>query len=326
MTDLRNVPKLNSKIAQVKTVKRIFNNMVDEYDHLTDLWYRYTFDNIDRVLLNEFKFSSRKTKNKPIALDLGCGTGIQSFRLASLGYKVIGVDISDGLIKIAKMKLFRAGYHDSEFYISDAQSLPFNDNIADCVNCCGPSLSFIPNWRKALWEISRCLKPSGKLLLEVEGKWNLDLFWEITGAIGFNFLKYDETLSVAFGHLIPPWDIGHTINYSFILESGEPVSMPLKLFTPEEINGELGKVRLIQDKRWGLHVITNTIPSTMLHNSYPSKRLKIIFDKLAWLEQHVYNHFPFNSFGSSILILAHKGEHNISKVLGKNEFRNDDSD
>ena len=40
--------------AQVNNVKHIFNDMVDEYDDLYDLWYSYTFGEIDRVLLEEF--------------------------------------------------------------------------------------------------------------------------------------------------------------------------------------------------------------------------------------------------------------------------------
>jgi len=297
--------KEKNEMVQVEQVKIIFNQMVEEYDHLRDLWYSYTFGNIDKILLSEFRITSVHG-NKPLALDIGCGTGIQSLRLATLGYKVIGIDIADKLLKLAKVKLSKAGYHDAEFIIGDAQFLPFEDEIASAINCCGPTLSFIPNWRKALSEIARCLKPGGKLLLEVEGKWNLDLFWEIINALMFNLFKYDEPLTSAISHLLPPWDIGHTITYSFKTESGESILMPLKLFATKELKRELEKVGLIIDKQWGLHVLTNLIPSTILHESNYGKLRKRVFNALAYIEQHVNMVWPFNAFGCSLLVLAHK--------------------
>lgn len=308
MQKLEKRSETNANSTQVKKVKAIFNEMADEYDHLTDLWYRYTFNNIDHVLSSELQPSLRRNGNTPVALDLGCGTGIQSLRLASMGYRVIAVDIADALVQIAKKKLYRAGHNEADFLFADVQSLPFEDNIADCVNCCGPTLSFVPRWRLALAEISRCLRPGGKLLLEVEGKWNLDLFWEIISAVGFNFLGFDEPLSTGLEHLLPPWNMGHTVDYSFKKESGETVSMPLKLFTSGELDKELKNVGLMQDKRWGLHMVTNIIPSTVLHDSKPSNRLKKIFNRLAWVEKHIYCNWPFNSFACSILVLAHKNK------------------
>ncbi|MDD4531263.1 MAG: class I SAM-dependent methyltransferase, partial [Candidatus Pacebacteria bacterium] len=49
----------------------------------------------------------RKNQDKKV-LDLSCGTGSQVFYLAKRGYKVTGVDISPGMLKIAK-KLAKDG-------------------------------------------------------------------------------------------------------------------------------------------------------------------------------------------------------------------------
>jgi len=317
LADFENMSTLSS-VSQVKTVKRIFNEMVGEYDRLLDLWYRYLYDNIDHILLKEFQFS-RKMENKPLALDVGCGTGIQSLRLASMGYGVIGIDIADTLLRRAKIKLSQAGYDDAQFCIADAQSLPFKDQMADCMNCCGATLSFVPKWRKALSEMARCLKLDGKLLLEVEGKWNLDLFWEIINAAGFNFLGYDEPLSIALSHLLQPWNNGPMITYSFKTETGKSVSMRLKLFTTDELKQELQSVGVVQNKLWGLHVLTNLIPSTILHKSNPGKLLRVTFGALAFLEKRVYSYWPFHSLGCSLLVLAHKRKHKKYSRRTRNE-------
>lgn len=284
--------------------------MADEYDHLKDLWYPHTFGAIDQVLTHHFK-PAEKSPSKPVALDIGCGTGIQSMRLAQLGYRVVGVDIADQLVEQARRKLMAKGYQDAEFYVLDAQKLPFPDDYADCVNCCGPTLSFIPDWRKALQEMSRCLKPGGKLLLEVEGKWTFDIFWELASSIGGNFLKYDEDFKTAISHFKPPWNVGHMLTYSFKLETGESVSMPLKLFASSELRTELASVGLHQDFRWGLHSITNLIPSTILHDADPSDRLVWWFRRLAALEARVNDRLPFNAFGCSLLVIASKNNPSV---------------
>lgn len=290
---------------QTEYVGQLFNEMAEEYDHLQDLWYRHTFGEIDKVLLSHFQ-SAKQLSAKSVALDVGCGTGIQSLRLASMGYKVIGIDIAADLVKIARKKHAEKGFLDAEFLVEDAQSLPFADASMDCINCCGPTLSFVPDWRKALLEMSRCLKPGGKLLLEVEGKWTFDMFWEIISALCFNFFGYDESLRKALGHLLPPWRTGHFLDYSFKLESGQSVTMPLRLFTPSELRRELSQVGLIQQKRWSLHVITNLVPSTILHRANPGKKLEVLFNFLASIERRVNGFWPFNSFGCSLLVISEK--------------------
>ena len=286
-------------------VRRIFNDMADEYDHLRDLWYPHTFGFIDKVLAGHF-VPPRPMKRRPVALDVGCGTGIQSVRLASLGYSVRGVDISDRLLKVARDKLAAAGFRDAKFLPADAQALPFPDAIADCVNCCGPSLNFVPDWQRAISEMRRCLKPGGKLLLEVDGKWNFDLFWGIINAATFDLLGYGEPLLKSLRHLLPPWRIGHTINYPFLLESGETVIMPVRLFTVGEITRALEQAGFAPDKRWGNHILTNLIPSVILHRANPGKALREVFRFLARMERPIKEHWPFNAFGASLLILARK--------------------
>lgn len=278
--------------------------MSDEYDNLKDLYYSYTFSIIDNVLKSKFSLNSNLNE-KPLALDVGCGTGIQSLRLAQLGYKVIGVDLSENLIEIAKKKLKTNGFDDAEFIVLNAEKLPFENEMFDAVNCCGPTLPFIEKWESTLQEINRVLKPNGKFLLEVEGKWNFDIFWEVINAIGFNFLGYDESLGESLSHF-KNFTKGHKIDYSFKLESGETVSMPLKLFTVSEINKKLHQFGFSPLNRFGLHSITNLIPSTVLHDSEPKKINKFFFKFLSSIERKAMSKFPFNSFACSLLIYSQK--------------------
>jgi ubiquinone/menaquinone biosynthesis C-methylase UbiE len=290
---------------QTQYVAQIFNEMADEYDNLKDPWYSYTFSEIEGVLRRYFRTDSREVA-KPVAIDVGCGTGIQSMVLAELGYRVEGIDIADDLIAIAKDKLRSAGFADARFQHADARSLPFDSGVADVVNCCGPTLSFVPEWRTALKEISRCLKPGGKLLLEVEGKWTLDMLWEVFNSIFNNPLGYDKPLRTALRQFLPPWNVGHLIDYSFALEEGKSVTMPLKLFTARELSRELEALDMFVKKRWGLHFITNLIPSTVLHRADAGPRVRKAFRCLATIERAVYSAWPFNALACSLLVIAEK--------------------
>lgn len=287
-------------------VREAFDAMAEEYDDLRAPWYRYSLGLIDAILARVLAPES-VNGTRPRALDVGCGTGIQSLRLAGLGYRVLGVDLSPALLAIAREKLRHAGHRDAVFVEGDAVTLPAPAGAFDAVNCCGPTLSLVPDWPQALREIARCLKPGGRLLLEVEGKWNLDVLWEVVNALSGNRLGYDEPLAVALRHLRPPWRRGHVIDYALPLERGGAVSLPLKLFAPSELGRALGAAGLRPVRRWGIHALTNVIPSTVLHRAGKGAVVTALFRALSSLEKRANGRWPLNALGCSLLVLARKG-------------------
>ncbi len=55
-------------------------------------------------------------------LDLGCGTGVPTAKvLAEAGHRVLGVDISEGMLEEARRK-----HRNVEFVLGDAEKLPFH--------------------------------------------------------------------------------------------------------------------------------------------------------------------------------------------------------
>jgi ubiquinone/menaquinone biosynthesis C-methylase UbiE len=292
---------MTAAAATSASVGRAFDAMADEYDDVQAPYYRHWFDVVDRLMQREL---GRATPGQR-ALDLCCGTGIQSLRLAGLGYRVTGVDLAPQLLAIARRKLAAAGHADALFVEGDAASLPSGGGAFDLVNCCG-AMSMVPHWRQALSEIARCLKPGGRLLLEVEGKWNGDLAWQVVNALAGNVLGYDEPLRVSLGHFLPPWREGPRIEYSFKLESGGAVTLPLKLFTAAELQDALGSAGLRPLRRWGIHAVTNVLPSTVLHRPLASRVLRGVFAAAAALERRVNGRWPFNALGCSLVVVAEK--------------------
>jgi ubiquinone/menaquinone biosynthesis C-methylase UbiE/uncharacterized protein YbaR (Trm112 family) len=96
-----------------------------------------------------------------LVLDVGCGNGRSSFRIATPEAKVIGIDISKELIKRAIERSNEKGLtNDQLFFLSDANELPFKDNTFDFAITSGV-LSQLPNPEKTCKEIQRVLKPGG---------------------------------------------------------------------------------------------------------------------------------------------------------------------
>ncbi len=107
-------------------------------------------------------------------LDLGCGTGRDSYILSKLvGSKgqVIGVDMTDEQLEVARchlpfqMKQFGYAQPNVRFlkgYIEDLESLEIKNNSIDLVvsNCV---INLSPDKRRVFSEIFRILKPGGEL-------------------------------------------------------------------------------------------------------------------------------------------------------------------
>ena len=73
------------------------------YDRLTDnVEYEKRADYFCRLL-------SMCDIKEGILLDLGCGTGSMSVRMAERGYDVIGVDSSVGMLGVAQQKMYESG-------------------------------------------------------------------------------------------------------------------------------------------------------------------------------------------------------------------------
>src|SRR3989338_3961687 len=92
-------------------------------------------------------------------LCIGCGTGEECKHLESLGAKrVVGIDISKGLIDFAKKS-----YPDFEFHVMDMEKLNFPDNSFDFVYS-SLTMHYIKDWTKTLNDIHKILKKDGTFL------------------------------------------------------------------------------------------------------------------------------------------------------------------
>jgi SAM-dependent methyltransferase len=96
-------------------------------------------------------------------LEVGCGTGHWSKFFSARGCEVVGIDISERMITIARNK----NIAHSSFHVMDGQSMPFADNSFDMAVAI-TTLEFATDPDAMIAEMARCVrKPGGKLLFGV---------------------------------------------------------------------------------------------------------------------------------------------------------------
>jgi len=133
-------------------------------------WYdenalSYTKSCKGREYINEINYFSSLLKNKDLILDAGCGGGRDCNIFFNQDFKVIGVDISDNLIKYCQKN-----YPQIKFFKADFRKLPFNNNYFDGVWAHASLVHFesIKDVKKSLSEFYRVLKKDGILYICVK--------------------------------------------------------------------------------------------------------------------------------------------------------------
>jgi len=99
-------------------------------------------------------------------LDVACGGGRLSLKIAEKGCKVYGIDISEDSINTAK-RLAEREKINAHYEIADAQHLPYSGGYFDKV-VCSSSLEHFPDDVESLKEMNRILKQGGTLVLTTD--------------------------------------------------------------------------------------------------------------------------------------------------------------
>jgi ubiquinone/menaquinone biosynthesis C-methylase UbiE len=112
---------------------------------------------------NPFSLGVLQTGERVV--DVGCGAGIDSLiaaRMVGDDGQVVGVDMTLGMLDRAKRAAAEMGATSVEFREGYMEALPVPDGWADVVISNGV-LNLTPDKAKALGEMARVLKPTGRL-------------------------------------------------------------------------------------------------------------------------------------------------------------------
>lgn len=150
-------PYKDSDLGKKEQVTQMFDKISGEYDGLN----RVISFGIDLIWRKKVVSMVKASKPDSI-LDIATGTGDLIISLAeSDAQKLVGLDISPGMLEIGKKKIARKNLSDKiEMIIGDSENLPFETNTFDAITVAFGVRNF-ENLEKGLEEIYRVLKPDG---------------------------------------------------------------------------------------------------------------------------------------------------------------------
>lgn len=141
-----------------RRVEGAFDSFAETYDNIIGQIMTFFADLLIRDL---------QIPENPIVLDVGCGTGISILalikRVQGKG-KFYGIDISQRMIDLARVRAADLGYSNVKFSKGDAEQLNFPESSFDLI-ISNESFLFFPNKQKALNEMFRVLTPMGQVAL-----------------------------------------------------------------------------------------------------------------------------------------------------------------
>ncbi|MDQ6755644.1 MAG: bifunctional demethylmenaquinone methyltransferase/2-methoxy-6-polyprenyl-1,4-benzoquinol methylase UbiE [Bacteroidota bacterium] len=156
------VPFKNSAESKKKQVEKMFDKIAFRYDFLN----HFLSAGID-VGWRKKAIRQLRSIDPKIILDVATGTADMAILSNQLlnAEKIIGIDISEGMLEIGKKKIEDAGMQQKiELLKGDSETILFNDNSFDAVTVAFGVRNF-QDLELGLSEIKRVLKPGGKLIV-----------------------------------------------------------------------------------------------------------------------------------------------------------------
>ncbi len=155
-------PYKSKEGGKKEQVADMFNNISKTYDVLN----RVMTMGIDTIWRKK-AIRSLKDLQPQYILDVATGTGdfaIESLRILK-PRKIIGVDISAGMLEVAQEKIKKKGLQQQlEVQLGDSERLQFDDNTFDAVTVAFGVRNF-ENLEQGLADIHRVLKPGGRAVI-----------------------------------------------------------------------------------------------------------------------------------------------------------------
>ncbi len=128
-------------------------------------------------------------------LDIACGSGwatMKAARIVGTKGQVIGIDIADKLLDIARQKAASSGLDNINYYSGDVHNLDLNDESFDTV-LCSSSLFLFDDIPQVLNECYRVLKTGRTMVFSTFGE---AVFQPVTGMINDYLFRWENMISL----------------------------------------------------------------------------------------------------------------------------------
>jgi SAM-dependent methyltransferase len=148
------------------------------FDRAAD-FYDQTRLSAPETLARVVSLLHRELEGRGPSLEIGVGTGRMALPLWERGVRMVGVDISSRMV--ARLVEKAGGRVPFPLALGDATALPFR---ADAFGAALASHVFhlIPDWREAVAELVRVVRPGGTVLVELTGSWS-EMYADVRGRL-----------------------------------------------------------------------------------------------------------------------------------------------
>ena len=190
---------------QISGVRQWYNliaaNFTHRYDGLDGIFWKCFEEDLALELLGGVKTR---------ILDMGCGSGRLATSLGRLAYEVVGIDISEEMIALARNRPHSANV---QYEVMDATRTSFQSGYFDAVISLG-MFEYLEDPTPFLQEIGRVLRPGGRLVFTCHstGGQGFYRWWTLPGRIQTKFRNVirptysDSASSLYFGYPRSLWE------------------------------------------------------------------------------------------------------------------------
>lgn len=199
-----------------------YNVFARYYDDLTaNIDYRKRAEYFDSIIK---KFKSTKEN---ILLDLACGTGSISEKMAELGYDVIGVDNSEEMLGIAIEKKFDSGLP-IQYLCQDMREIDMFGTV-DVTICALDSINHLPSFediKKTFSRVSLFAEPDGLFIFDI------NTIYKHTHILADNTFTYEtDDVFLVWENKLNPQNFDVKINLEFFERDGDKYYRSSESFT-----------------------------------------------------------------------------------------------
>jgi ubiquinone/menaquinone biosynthesis C-methylase UbiE len=238
--------------------------------------YNAAADFYDASPLGFWNYFGRKTierlslQNGSRVIDVCCGAGASALPAAEFvgpEGKVIGVDVAQSLLELARAKAAQRRLGNTRFELGDLLFLSFPNESFDAAVCVF-GIFFVPDMAAAVKELWRCVRPGGQLAVTT---WGPNLFEPANSAFWTSIKDVRADLYKGFN----PWDrINDPASLMTIMREGGVKSAKIA----EE--NRLHPIRSVED--WWTIVLGSGYRGT-IEQLNPSERERVKEANLAFL-------------------------------------------
>lgn len=231
-----------SKQETIAKIENVFNAASDRFDDpALSFWNRFGQQTIDRLSL----------RPGDRVLDVCCGSGASAIPAAicvGSNGQVLGIDLAESLLELARDKSRQQGLENIEFQYGDFENLGFPSASFDAIVCVF-GIFFVPDMLAAVQELWRMVRPGGKLAIT---SWGTKVF-EPANQIFWSAIEAERP---DLYRKFTPWDrIRDSASLQALLEAGGATNL--------EVFEEVGTYELTSPDDWWTMVLGGGLRGTI---------------------------------------------------------------